>query len=66
MKTYLIIANWLFAFVLLTYNGDSLILVLLAATYFSVSCLLLNRYSRQIHKLINKMNDKIERFLLGI
>lgn len=65
MKVCLIIANWLFSFILLTYNGDSLMLVFFVVVYFSVACLLLNKYSRQVNEVLNRMNDRIDRILSG-
>ena len=63
MKVCLIIVNWLFSFVLLTYNGDSLILAFFVVAYFSVACMLLNKYNRQVYKLLDRMNSRIDNLL---
>lgn len=59
MKTKLIIANWLFSLLLLTYNGDSLILTLITAAYFCFSCVLLNRNDEAVEKEVERINRKI-------
>lgn len=59
MKAKLIIANWLFSLLLLTYNGDNLILTLAVATYFCIACALINQNHTEVEKEVNRMEKRI-------
>lgn len=60
MKSRLILANWLLSVLLITYDGDSIILTLLAASYFSLACYLLVRCKKDIAVEIKKMEHALD------
>jgi len=63
MKAYLLVANWLFSLLLLTYNGDNLIVTFSVMLYFAASCMLVNRYKQEVFDFVDKMDKKFERFV---
>lgn len=59
MKYRLIILNWLFALLLLTYNGCSLILTLVVFVYFALSSFTLIRNQRGVEAEIRRAERKM-------
>lgn len=63
MKSQLIIVNWLLSLLLLTYNGNSLILTFIVASNFSLACYLLLHNKKNIAAEIKRMDRKIDRLI---
>ncbi|GEM_PF-3752466 len=59
MKYRLLILNWLFALLLLTYNGDSLILTFVVFAYFALCTFTLIRNQRGVEAEIRRAERKM-------
>ncbi len=64
IKAYIITANWLLAFLLLSYNGISLIFAFMIVFYFCFSSWLLMRNKSQIMKIAYRLNEKIDKIII--
>ncbi|MDU1892240.1 MAG: hypothetical protein E6767_16270 [Dysgonomonas sp.] len=60
MKANLIIVNWLLSFLMLAYNGNSLILTFIVGLYFILSCSLTLREWKCVYRQLYKLNRLLE------
>lgn len=63
MKIYLIILNWLFGWVLLTYNGDDPVIAFIMVGWFGFATWLLNRNRKEVDKALKKFEKKMDQII---
>lgn len=61
MKAKLIIANWLFAWVPLSYAGNDVIIAAIVAGWFGLACYLLNKHKKATFQEVEKFNKWIDK-----
>lgn len=60
MKAHLIIVNWLFSLLLLTYAGENVIVTAIILLWFFLACVLLNTNRKAVYRKLLKMNRYID------
>lgn len=63
MQTKLIIINWLFSWIPLSYKGESLLIAAIVICYFAFASLLLTTHKKAVDKEMKRFNNWIDRII---